>query len=107
MSLTMVHQNSADSLLKQDGSVPAKNKIFTHSRLLPSMSRSHFPVYIGCQVSVRLVSQDYEGPEGDFAAGKEYFGQRFVRLSNKSNRQLNRDVYTQFVVPLPLDEALG
>jgi len=52
-------------------------------------------------------SQDFEGPEGDFGAGKEYFRQRFVRLSNKSNRQLNRDVYTQFVVPLPSDEALG
>jgi len=39
---------------------------------------------------------DFEGPEGDFAAGKEYFRQRFVRLSNKSNRQLNRDVYTHF-----------
>jgi hypothetical protein len=59
-------------------------------------------------IVVHLLSQDYEGPESDFASGKEYFRQRFVRLSNKSNRQLNRDVYTQFVsLPSAVDGVPG
>ena len=48
--------------------------------------------------AIRSFSQDYEGLEGDFTAGKEYFRRRFVRLSN-SNRQSNRLVYTQSVRP--------
>lgn len=63
-------------------------------------SRGNFSNFLCLQLPT--VPQDYEGPEGDFASGKEYFRQRFVRLSNKSNRQLNRDVYTQFVSLLQL-----
>jgi len=39
---------------------------------------------------------DYDGPPNDPIKGREYFQKRFVRLSNKSNRLVNRDVYTHF-----------
>lgn len=39
---------------------------------------------------------DYDGGAQDVVAAKDYFRQRFIRLSAKSNRQVNRDVYTHF-----------
>jgi len=39
---------------------------------------------------------DYDGPAQDSIEGREYFRRRFVRLSAKSNRQLDRDVYTHY-----------
>ena len=44
--------------------------------------------------------KDYDGPPNDPFKGREYFQKRFVRLSNKSNRLVNRDVYTQCVKKL-------
>jgi len=46
---------------------------------------------------IRTFFPDYEGPEGDFAAGKEYFRLRFVRLSQKSTRQPNRELFIHFM----------
>jgi len=37
---------------------------------------------------IRTFFPDYEGPEGDFAAGTEYFRRTFARLSEKSHRRL-------------------
>lgn len=40
----------------------------------------------------------FSGKEGDVEAGKEYFKKRFMRLSAKSNRVKEREIYVQYVV---------
>ena len=39
--------------------------------------------------------QDFEGSKGDSQEGKEYFKKRFLKLSAKSNRVKEREIYTQ------------
>lgn len=39
---------------------------------------------------------DYEGATGDVDEGKTYFKRRFLKLSAKSNRQKEREIYTHF-----------
>lgn len=46
--------------------------------------------------------QDYEGAPGDVDEGKTYFKRRFLKLSAKSNRQKEREIYTQYAAFLPL-----
>ncbi|KAH7103192.1 heterotrimeric G protein alpha subunit 4 [Auriculariales sp. MPI-PUGE-AT-0066] len=45
---------------------------------------------------IRSVFPDFEGKEGDVDAGKEYFRKRFLRLSTKSNRVKEREIYIHF-----------
>ncbi|EJT99100.1 heterotrimeric G protein alpha subunit 4 [Dacryopinax primogenitus] len=45
---------------------------------------------------IKTFFADYEGPDGDAEAGKEYFKKRFVKLSVKSNRVKEREIYTHF-----------
>ncbi|KZV79870.1 heterotrimeric G protein alpha subunit 4 [Exidia glandulosa HHB12029] len=45
---------------------------------------------------IRTVFPDYDGKEGDVDAGKDYFKKRFLRLSTKSNRVKEREIYIHF-----------
>ncbi|KAG8857418.1 hypothetical protein FRB96_005717 [Tulasnella sp. 330] len=47
--------------------------------------------------NIRTFFPDYEGDQGDAKAGKDYFKRRFLKLSAKSNRQKEREIYTQCV----------
>jgi guanine nucleotide-binding protein subunit alpha, other len=71
-------------------------------KLKHSDIKNIFPVSLLFHFCSSLASfalvKDYDGPPNDSIKGREYFQKRFVRLSNKSNRLVNRDVYTQYVM---------
>ncbi|KAG8892106.1 hypothetical protein FRC01_014341, partial [Tulasnella sp. 417] len=43
---------------------------------------------------IKTFFPDYEGAPGDVEEGKTYFKRRFLKLSAKSNRQKEREIYT-------------
>ncbi|KAG8935897.1 hypothetical protein FRC02_005652 [Tulasnella sp. 418] len=45
---------------------------------------------------IKTFFPDYEGAPGDVDAGKTYFRRRFLKLSAKSNRVKEREIYTHF-----------
>ena len=47
-----------------------------------------------------MLSFPQTGPPGDAAEGREYFKRRFIRLSTKTNRIKEREIYTQYVALL-------
>jgi len=45
---------------------------------------------------IKSVFPDYDGKDGDVEAGREYFKKRFLRLSMKSSRTKEREIYVHF-----------
>jgi len=45
---------------------------------------------------IKNVFPDYEGKPGDAMEGREYFKKRFLRLSVKSNRVKEREIYVHY-----------
>ncbi|KAG9032306.1 hypothetical protein FRB95_001627 [Tulasnella sp. JGI-2019a] len=45
---------------------------------------------------IKTFFPDFEGAPGDAKAGKEYFKKRFLKLSSKSSRVKEREIYTHF-----------
>ncbi|KAG9124870.1 hypothetical protein FRC07_009933 [Ceratobasidium sp. 392] len=65
-----------------------KNDLFTE-KVRTSPIRRYFPVGTSLFLNPTAIpsgfAQDYEGPEGDAAEGRNYFRRRFLKLSNKSS----------------------
>lgn len=58
-------------------------------------------LYVFCNLCLARCSttpQDYDGPNADPGAGRDYFKKRFARLAQKAN-QKEREVYIQCVIP--------
>jgi len=46
--------------------------------------------------NIRDTFPDYEGADADAEQGKDYFKKRFIRISQKSGRQREREIYSHF-----------